>query len=90
MRISHAVPRIRSAPAIATIQKTVAALQDHFPNRLGVVALLNLSRGAEIVVNLIKPWLTKDDLRRFRWMKEAEREFQPFHQRNWFAATACF
>jgi CRAL/TRIO domain len=50
----------RSLPALATIQQTVAALQDHFPNRLGVVALLNLSRGAEIVVNLIKPWLTKD------------------------------
>jgi predicted RNase H-like nuclease len=34
----------------------------------------------------IEPWLTNDDLRRFRWIREAEREFQPFHQRNWFAA----
>lgn len=34
----------------------------------------------------LEPWLTKDDLRRFRWMREAEQEFQPFHQRNWFAA----
>ncbi len=30
--------------------------------------------------------LTKDDLRRFKWIREAESEFQPFHQRNWFAA----
>ncbi len=34
----------------------------------------------------IEPWLTKDDLRRFKWIREAETEFQPFHQRNWFAA----
>ena len=33
----------------------------------------------------LEPWLSKDDLRRFRWMREAEQEFQPFHQRNWFA-----
>lgn len=34
----------------------------------------------------MEPWLTNDDLRRFRWMREAEENFQPFHQRNWFAA----
>ncbi len=34
----------------------------------------------------VEPWLTKDDLRRFKWIREAETEFQPFHQRNWFAA----
>ena len=34
----------------------------------------------------IEPWLTNDDLRRFRWLKEAESEFQPFHQRTFFAA----
>jgi predicted RNase H-like nuclease len=33
----------------------------------------------------IEPWLTSDDLRRFKWIREAEAEFQPFHQRNWFA-----
>ena len=35
---------------------------------------------------VIEPWLTNDDLRRFKWIREAETEFQPFHQRNWFAA----
>ena len=34
----------------------------------------------------LEPWLTRDDLRRFRWLREAEREFQPFHQRSFFAA----
>ena len=34
----------------------------------------------------LEPWLTNDDFRRMRWIREAEQEFQPFHQRNWFAA----
>ena len=34
----------------------------------------------------LEPWLTRDDLRRFRWLSEAQRELQPFHQRTFFAA----
>ena len=34
----------------------------------------------------MEPWLTRDDFRRFKWLREAEREFQPFHQRVFFAA----
>jgi predicted RNase H-like nuclease len=34
----------------------------------------------------LEPWLTRDDFRRFKWIREAEREFQPFHQRSYFAA----
>ncbi len=34
----------------------------------------------------LEPWLTRDDFRRFKWLREAEREFQPFHQRSYFAA----
>ena len=34
----------------------------------------------------IEPWLTNDDFRRFRWLREAEEVFQPFHQRNFFSA----
>jgi hypothetical protein len=50
----------RTLPSLSTLQQVVSALQDHFPNRLGAVALLNLSRAAELVVNVIKPWLTKE------------------------------
>lgn len=35
----------------------------------------------------IEPWLTAADLRRFRWLREAEAEFQPFHQRMYFSAN---
>lgn len=34
----------------------------------------------------MEPWLTRDDFRRFKWFREAERELQPFHQRSYFAA----
>jgi predicted RNase H-like nuclease len=34
----------------------------------------------------LEPWLTRDDLRRFKQLREAERELQPFHQRAFFAA----
>jgi predicted RNase H-like nuclease len=33
-----------------------------------------------------EPWLQKQDVRRFKWLREAEREFQPFHQRTFFSA----
>jgi predicted RNase H-like nuclease len=35
----------------------------------------------------LEPWLTKDDLRRFRWYKEAEQELQPFHQRSFYSGN---
>ena len=34
----------------------------------------------------IEPWLTNSDFRRFKWWREAERDFQPFHQRSFFSA----
>lgn len=34
----------------------------------------------------IEPWITRSDWRRFRWIREAEAEIQPFHQRKWFSA----
>lgn len=47
-------------------------------------AALNAQTRAE--AQALEPWLTRDDLRRFRWLREAHREFQPFHQRTYFAA----
>jgi hypothetical protein len=35
-------------------------LQDHFPDRLGMVFLVNVSVAGEILWRLIKPLLTKD------------------------------
>lgn len=35
----------------------------------------------------LEPWLTRDDFRRFRWLREAANVFQPFHQRSFFSAN---
>ncbi len=33
----------------------------------------------------IEPWLTKNDFRHFKWMKEAATEVQPFHSRSFYS-----
>ena len=34
----------------------------------------------------MEQWMTRHDRRRLRWLREAEREMQPFHARSWFSA----
>lgn len=53
----------------------------HTPSR---AALHAASRDEALA---LEPWLTREDFRRFKWIREAEREFQPFHQRSFFAAN---
>jgi predicted RNase H-like nuclease len=36
----------------------------------------------------IEPWLTKNDFRHFRWMREAAREIQPFHSRSFYSGNS--
>jgi predicted RNase H-like nuclease len=48
-------------------------------------AALTASTNAEVVA--LEPWMTKHDLRRLRWLREAARELQPFHARSWFSAN---
>jgi len=35
---------------------------------------------------MLEPWMTKHDFRRLRWLREAERELQPYHSRSIFPA----
>ena len=37
----------------------------------------------------IEPWLTKNDFRHFRWMREAATEIQPFHSRSFYSGNAA-
>lgn len=43
-----------------TVKHVISILQDHYPNRLGVIVVTNVSRTAEFVVNLIKPLISKE------------------------------
>lgn len=45
-------------------------------------ALLADSRAEALA---IEPWLTKNDFRRFRWMREAAVEIHPFHSRSFYS-----
>ena len=61
-----------------------------WPRRVGVRgvpsrAALNAETRAEALA--LEPWLTRDDFRRFRWLREAATVFQPFHQRTFFSAN---
>ncbi len=35
----------------------------------------------------MEPWMTRHDVRRLRWLREAEQELQPFHARSFFSAN---
>jgi predicted RNase H-like nuclease len=35
----------------------------------------------------LEPWMTKHDIRRLRWLREAEKELQPYHSRSFFSAN---
>ncbi|GKZ00714.1 hypothetical protein MPSEU_001023300 [Mayamaea pseudoterrestris] len=49
-----------SLPSISYIKQAVTMLQDHYPDRLGAVFLVNFSRTAEFCINIVKPLLTKE------------------------------
>lgn len=50
------------------------------PSRLGIYA------GSTEATRDMETWMTRSDERRLRWLREAEREIQPFHTRTWFSA----
>src|SRR5690606_20868162 len=35
----------------------------------------------------MEPWMTRHDIRRLRWLREAEKELQPYHSRSFFSAN---
>ena len=42
------------------VQRAIVMLQDHFPDRLGMIFLANLSKPAEFLFNLVKAVITKE------------------------------
>jgi CRAL/TRIO domain len=47
-------------PNLGDTKKAIVMLQDHFPDRLGMVILANLSKASEFLLNMIKPLITKE------------------------------
>jgi predicted RNase H-like nuclease len=46
-----------------------------------------LRASSQTELKQLEPWMTRHDLRRLRWLKEAEREIQPFHSRSFYSAN---
>jgi len=44
-------------------------------------------RASNIEAQQLEPWMTRHDVRRLRWLREAERELQPYHARSFFSAN---
>lgn len=47
-------------PSQASLKQMVVMLQDHYPHRLGMIFLMNMSRAAELMVNIVKQFITKE------------------------------
>jgi len=47
-------------PKLGDAKKGIVMLQDHYPDRLGIVVLANFSRVAEFLLTMIKPLITKE------------------------------
>jgi hypothetical protein len=47
-------------PNLGDSKKAIVMLQDHFPDRLGMVILANLGKGPEFLLNMVKPLITKE------------------------------
>ena len=45
----------------------------------GIPCRTALTAASNAEAQRLEPWMTKHDLRRLRWLREAERELQPFH-----------
>ena len=45
---------------MGAVKRLIVMLQDHFPDRLGVILMTNFSRPAQLFLGLIKPLVTKE------------------------------
>jgi hypothetical protein len=51
---------LKTLPDFAHFKQAITMLQDHYPSRLGMLFLVNMSRTAEIIVHFVKPLITKE------------------------------
>jgi hypothetical protein len=51
---------LKTLPDFAHFKQAITMLQDHYPSRLGMLFLVNMSRTAEIIVHFVKPLITME------------------------------
>ena len=50
----------KNSPSIANVKKLFGVLQDHFPDRLGVILAANLSGLTQMLMKMVLPFVTED------------------------------
>ena len=50
----------KNSPSIANVKKLFGVLQDHFPDRLGVLLAANLSGMVQMLMKMVLPFVTED------------------------------
>ena len=50
----------KNSPSIANVKKLFTVLQDHFPDRLGVLLAANLSGMVQMLMKMVLPFVTED------------------------------
>lgn len=50
----------KNSPSIANVKKLFSVLQDHFPDRLGVILAANLSGLTQMLMKMVLPFVTED------------------------------
>jgi len=50
----------KNSPSIANVKKLFGVLQDHFPDRLGVLLAANLSGMTQMLMKMVLPFVTED------------------------------
>lgn len=57
-------------PSLHQLKVFVTMLQDHFPDRLGIIMLTNLGRVGEFVVGIIKPIISEEGKRNITFSRQ--------------------
>lgn len=56
---------ISAIPSMSLTKRLLSMLQDHYPDRLGVFAVTNVSKAGHIFINLVMPFLPTEVKRKF-------------------------
>ena len=85
-------------PSLQHLKTFITILQDHFPDRLGIIVLANLGRVGEILVGIIKPLISEEVRQKIIVLPHDERRRQQVLRTiigdenipNWLGGTDSF
>jgi len=64
----------KSTPSLSYIKKGMLFLQDHYPDRLGVLLIVNLSGIAQMMMKLVLPFVSEEVRKKIHVIPDGEKE----------------